>query len=253
MSNQQTFYNGDDFKLISTDKLNGFNGEFINYTKQKLGEYKNLFEVDKLDKLEFIIFDSLEEYQEDYRKRLGIEPPSYSRGNFNANTVRMVIDQPTIPGTEYFYRARATGAHEAFHIYYRNLFYKKPNDRIVWFDEGMAQYFSGQRSHMDDKSFVKYYSTFRKDYKTVTNLNERIQGNMQVPDDRIFSRKGVINGYPLSYLAIRYLVETEGIEYLKTVMKDKNKILELGNNIQSQLLTYYDRKISEKEHDFLDD
>lgn len=251
MSKQQTVYDNE-FIVKSPESLSEYNNEFINYTKQKINEYKELFDVDSFDKLEFIIFDSLEDYRNNYREKFGEEPPSYSRGNFNGNTVRMVIEENPLPETEAFYHKRATGAHEAFHIFYRSLIYGNPQNRIVWFDEGMAQFVSGQKEHLNDTEFAKYYQSFRKNYKPITNLNERIQGNTQVPDDKIFKRKGVINGYAISYLAIRYLAETKGLDYLKELMHDNQKILELGNTVQKDMIKYYDEKLKQREVDFID-
>ena len=251
MKEQPTIYDNE-FIVKSPESLEGYNNEFINYTKQKINEYKGLFDVDSFDKLEFIIFDNLDDYRNDYRENFRSEPPSYSRGNFNGNTVRMVIEENPVPGTEAFYHKRATGAHEAFHIFYRSLIYRNLQDRIVWFDEGMAQFVSGQKEHLSDDEFAKYYKTFRKNYKPITNLNERIQGNAQVPDDKIFKRKGIINGYALSYLAIKYLAETKGIDYLKEIMRDNDKILELGNTIQSKMISYFDEKIKSEERDFFE-
>ena len=252
MNKQQTVYD-DEFIVRSPESLTEYNNEFIKYTKQKINEYKELFDVDSFDKLEFIIFDSLEDYRNNYREEFGTEPPSYSRGNFNENTVRMVIEGVPEPGTEAYYHKRATGAHEAFHIFYKNLIYGSPQNRIVWFDEGMAQFVSGQKEHLNDKDFAKYYHSFRKNYKPITNLNERIQGNLQVPDDKIFRRKGIINGYAISYLAIRYLAETKGIDYLKALMRDNDKILEIGDTIQEKIIPYFDDKTKSEFRDILDD
>ena len=76
----------------------------------------------------------------------------------------------------------------------------------------------------------------------IDNFNERIQGNSSVSDDKIFSRKGVINGYPLSYLVVKYLAETKGEDYLKSLMKDREKILEYGDTILEDVITYFDDK-----------
>lgn len=240
MKNQNIVYD-EEFKLISPKSLDSFNNDFVNHTKRCLEDYKRLFETDSLDKLEIIIFDSLEDYREDYRQRFNREPPEYSRGNFGDKSMRIVIDQDLISDTMYYNKAKSTGAHEAFHIYYRDLVYDGIQ-RIVWFDEGMAQYFSREKDDYSDDEFFKFYSNFRKSYVPVDNLNERIQGNSSVSDDKIFSRKGVINGYPLSYLVVKYLAETKGEDYLKSLMKDREKILEYGNTILEDVITYFDDK-----------
>lgn len=245
MSKQKIVYD-DEFTLISTDSLENFNSEFINHTKKCFIDYKKLFGVEKLEKLHFVLFDDLEEYRKDYRQRYHREPPSYSKGNFSNNAAYIFVNSSLIPGTEPFYKTCASGAHEAFHVYYRNLIYKDKR-RIVWFDEGMAQFFSKQNDYMNDEGFSKFYLRFRSTYKPITNLNERVQGNSQVPDNKIFTRPGVISGYPLSYLLIRYLVETRGRDYVKEVMRDNERIMELGNTMPSKMISYYDEKIMPRE------
>ena len=102
---------------------------------------------------------------------------------------------------------------------------------------------------MSEEGFKKFYSKFKRDYKPITNLNERVQGNLQVPDDMIFSRPGIIDGYTISYLAIRYLAETKGLEYLKEIMGDNKRILEIGENVIEELISYYDEKIASREEE----
>lgn len=243
MKELKKVYDGE-FWVMSTDKLEGFDKEFIAYTKERYEVYKKLFGVECFKKLGFVLFDNLEDYREDYRTRLKKEPPSYSRGNFSRDTAYISVEQPLVPGGEYFYKKRGSGAHEAFHIFYRDLVYRKNNERrIVWFDEGMAQYFSGQKDYMNQEQLKKYYSNYKRAYKPITNLNERVQGTLQVPDDLIFSREGVIDGYAISYLAIRYLAETKGIDYLKELMGDNRKILELGESIIGEFTSYYDERL----------
>lgn len=246
---QKTVYDGE-FELISTDKLDEFNQEFIRYTKERYDIYKKIFGVENFRKLSFVIFDNLDDYRDDYVSRNKSEPPSYSRGNFSYSGAYICVDQQPIPGSRFFNKKQASGAHEAFHIFYRELVYGKNNERrIVWFDEGMAQYLSGQNDSMSEESFRKYYSRFKRNYKPITNLNERVQGNLQVSDDMIFSREGVIDGYSLSYLAIRYLAETKGLDYLKELMLDNQKILEIGENVIEELTTYYDEKLANREEE----
>ncbi len=240
----------DEFLVMSTDALKEFNMEFIRYTKERYDMYKEIFGVDNFRKLSFVLFDNLDDYRADYIDRNKNEPPSYSRGNFTHNGAYICVDQPPIPGANFFNKKRASGAHEAFHIFYRELIYGKNNEeRIVWFDEGMAQFLSGQKDSMSEEGFKKFYSKFKRDYKPITNLNERIQGNSQVPDDMIFTRPGVIDGYAISYLAIRYLAETKGIDYLKGVMRDNQKILEIGENVIEDLNSYYDKKLASREEE----
>ena len=115
----------DEFLVMSTDSLKGFNEEFIRYTKERYDMYKDFFGVDTFRKLSFVLFDNLDDYRKDYIDRNQNEPPSYSRGNFTHNGAYICIDQELIPGTNFFNKKRASGAHEAFHIFYRELVYGK--------------------------------------------------------------------------------------------------------------------------------
>ena len=242
MSKLERIYDDDEIDLVSTKGYEKFNNEFVRYTKQKLKFYKELFEVDSLRKLRYVIFDDLEEYRNLRRKQSGHEPPQYSRGCFCDDTVMMVIEDEPKEGSEEFFARRGSGAHEAFHTYYREYVYKSDENRVVWFDEGMAQLFSGQKDHMTDKMLEEYYLKFKTKYKKIDNLNERVQGNSNVPDDKIFTRKGVIDGYKISYLALRYLYDEKGLEYIKGIMGDKEKILKEGESIIPDMMKYFDEK-----------
>ncbi len=56
-------------------------------------------------------------------------------------------------------------SHELFHILYMK--YVLNNDyskRIVWYDEGMAQYMSGEKTFLSENdNFCKYYLKFKKE------------------------------------------------------------------------------------------
>ena len=248
MNELENVYDGD-FSVFSTRSLNGFNQEFIKHTQSKFEEFKEIFGVEKLSKLTFVLFDDLEEYRKYRREKYGAEPPVYSRGCFFKDTAVLVIEKVPEKGTKEFYLKRASGAHEAFHVYYRDLVYKESKERVVWFDEGMAQYFSGEREYLDQRQFRDYYSKFKQNYTPINNLNDRIQGNSTVSNEEIFQRKGVIDGYTISYLAVRYLAETKGIDFVKGIMKDRGKILELGKTISKEMLEYYNSKLLEIELD----
>lgn len=249
MSELRKIYD-EEFTLISTEKLKMFCQPVIEYTKKRLELYKKLFNVESLNKLTYVIYDDLEQYRQDYRESSHEEPPIYSRGSFGKTGCTIVFDRIPKEGTPMYYAKLGTCAHEAFHIYYRDLVYKNPKERIIWFDEGMARFFSGQKDYMNDEQFKKYYLKFKKNYRPITNLNERIQGNASVPDDKIFKREGVIDGYDISYLAIRYLYETKGITYIKKLMRNNDEILKVGNTVIDEMIKYYDARLQENsEHE----
>lgn len=246
----QKFVYDDEFKLFSTDKLSKFNQAFIKHTEACLIEYRDFFDTDDLQisDMEIYLFDDLEKYREDYRKRLGKEPPEYSRGNFGQRKAYIMIDSKELNDDTYLNKAKAIGAHEIFHVLYRELGYKS-GERIVWFDEGLAQVLSKEKDFLTEDKLRKYFLKTMSEYKDIDNLNERIQGNSSIPDDKIFTRKGVIDGYALSYFSVRFLLETKGREYLKRLMKENNTVIEVGQNILPNMIRHYSEKFKETEHE----
>lgn len=52
------------------------------------------------------------------------------------------------------------------------------------------------------------------------------------------------NGYDLSYLAVRYLLETKSKEEIHEIISDSNKVIQIGENILPQALSYYTNKLT---------
>lgn len=220
----------------------------LDKTKEKFDFYRELFNIEKLDKIEFILFDDYDEWKKYYISRNHREPPEYSRGSFESenNLSYSVQKSGVLYNTPLWFHAVSVNAHEAFHIYYKKYVYK--DDRIVWFDEGLAQYLSGEDdSWINNEEKIKsIFLEFYDNYKEINNLNDRVQGNSSVSDELIFSRKGVFDGYRMSLLAIKYLDSKYGISYIKELMKDNKRIRELGTTIIDDMIKYYKERFNIK-------
>ena len=217
-------------------------------TKERFDFYRELFNKEKLDKIEFMLFDNYEEWKEFYTSRNHREPPEYSRGCFESenNLCYSVQKSGVLYSTPLWFHTISINAHEAFHIYYKKYIYK--DDRVVWFDEGLAQYLSGEDDLWinNEEKLKKVFLEFYQNYKEINNLNDRIQGNNSIPDDLIFSRKGVFEGYKMSLLAIKYLDLKYGISYIKELMKYNKEIRELGTTIIDDMIEYYKERFNIK-------
>jgi hypothetical protein len=221
----------------------------ISKLKERLDFYKKIFNQEQLDKLTYIMFDDLDTYRNTMLSKYNYQCPEYSRGMFNMNAkASFVCITPEIKSDKYrFYKMLLSNAHEAFHYYYRKYIYIQMENRVLWFDEGIAQYFSGEYSFLVDDNFKQFFYKWKNEYKPINNLNDRVQGRKDVPDELIFKREGVFNGYNTCYLIIRYLVETQGEQYIIDLMKDRDRILELGNsNIIDDMKNYYINKFESK-------
>lgn len=240
----KTVFNNDELCIKSTDALDSITQDIIKAMEEKFTFYRTFFQVDKLEKIEFRIFDDLDEFRKDYQSRCDREPPIYSRGWFDSrnNISTMVLEKIPKKDTPQWIRFINANNHEAFHLFYKHYVYKTSENRIVWFDEGLAQFLSGEYSYLTGEKLRSYYLEFKRNYLPITNLNERIQGNYDVNDELIFFRENVFNGYSASFLSINYLNECFGIDFLRKVMKDKTAILTLGNTILNDMMDYYDSK-----------
>lgn len=190
--------------------------------KRPLSDYILDKTIEKFEKITFVIYDNIEDYRDYYRKINNQEPPEYSRGAFNEklNISYSTKNSNPIYNTPMWYHTLSINAHEAFHIYYRKYVYK--NDRIVWFDEGFAQFFSGENDEwlFDDEKFKNAFIKYIESYIPIDNLNERI-----------FQRQNVFEGYKTSLFIIKYLFEKNGINYILEIIKDNEKIRNIGNSI----------------------
>ena len=132
-----------------------------------------------------------------------------------------------------------TASHELFHIMYMKYILKNDySKRMVWYDEGLAQYYSGEKDRLSDKNkFKDYYEQTKLNTKQIPNLNSLIHGNSFVNEN--------YNGYKLSYLSIRYLSEILTKEEFINLMNDYNKIKKVGTDIIQKMFEYYDKKLYE--------
>ena len=249
MDNMITIFDDQDACINISESLMDQKDYIISKLKERLDFYKKIFNQEELDKLTYIMFDDLEIYRNTMLSKYNYNCPEYSRGMFSMNSKSsfVCITPEVKQDKNRLHKMLLSNAHEAFHYYYRKYIYQQPENRVIWFDEGIAQYFSGEYEFLVDEEFKNFYGKWKSEYIPINNLNDRIQGRSDVPDELIFKREGVFNGYNTSYLIVRYLVETKGEQYIIDLMKDRDRILELGNsNIIEEMKEYYLKKLTSK-------
>ena len=107
--------------------------------------------------------------------------------------------------------------------------------RIIWFDEGMAQYFSGEKDYLKDESnFNKFLEKVITKTKVIPDLNSLNHG--------IEFCNNSYNGYDLSYIAVKYLVEILITDELYNILGDFDRILDYGKTVLFDALNYYKYK-----------
>ena len=90
--------------------------------------------------------------------------------------------------------------HEIVHHIYRFYIESDTTNRIIWFDEGLAINFSLQNDKYNDTDILKEFLNNKIfSIKNIPCINDLNHGKSFVNEN--------YNGYDLSYLVVRYLIE----------------------------------------------
>mgnify|MGYP000012456448 FL=1 len=219
-------------RINYSDSLEELSNATVKLLQNKIVEYKKLFNIEFDEQIIVNYFDDLEEFREFiYKIRLEIVSlPKYAKGAYDDGMVNACIEPDTQLKRLY------TASHELFYILYMKYILKNDySNRIVWYDEGMAQFISGEKDkYADAEKFKRFYLKVKENTKIIPNLNNLKHGNSFCNDE--------YNGYDLSYLSVRYLNEILNSEDFKKLMSDFSTIKEYGNNLIYRMFDYYDLK-----------
>lgn len=220
-------------KINYSDSLEDLAEATVQLLNKKIIEYRLFFESSISEQIVVNYFDTVEGFREFIYEIRGERDslPEYARGTYDYGMVNACVNP------KFQLKRLYTASHELFHILYMK--YILNNDyskRIVWYDEGMAQFMSGEKDSLnDDCLFKEFYLKVREETKVIPQMNSLEHGNSFVNED--------YNGYDLSYLAIRYLSEVLSAEQFKDLMSDFSKISQLGDGIIQKIFSYYDEKL----------
>lgn len=205
----------------------------IEILDKKVNEYKVIFKIETSEEIIVNYFDNKDEFRNFIINLRGEDTlPEYATATYDNEMINAYINPENQLQRIY------TASHELFHIMYMK--YVLENDyskRIVWFDEGMAQYLSGEKDRLNDlNKFNEYYEQAKNNTKQIPDLNTLIHGKSFVNEN--------YNGYNLSYLSIRYLSEILTKDEFFNLMSNFEKIKGIGSNIIQNMFEYYDKKIN---------
>lgn len=249
-----------DCKIYGEEWMNDIIKQVINYFERKNKEYQNFFDLKLPKEYSIYLYDDLKKYRDSHDEEI----PEYSRGSFFVEEVSMkscifsfedrfkgddlkrvlalneeekneIKVQKTNPN-----RVKTVMAHELAHIYYAYLRMGKM-ERITWFDEGLVQNLSGEKSLLNDVNELKrFMEKVEKETLVRTDLN------LITHEKRNFKTKEY-NGYDLSYLSVRYLKENLTNEEFKALLCNKELIERCGKNIVDKSFDYFNNKIKMNE------
>ena len=203
---------GNDLTIYCSKGLEDFSNEFRNYYNERIESIKQELSINDETKLLVVLTN-------DENKAGFVYGKASFSGFFNDKGAFAYINLNGDRTKDYMFKGLI---HELIHHLYKYYVYGSDKERITWVDEGIAQFFSGQKDDLKDDD--KYHLFLEENLKSTNGLDL----NKLNHNDRSF---GYNNGYNLSYIAIRYLYETNNHEDFIGIIKNKEKLLELGSTI----------------------
>lgn len=223
--------NNELYKINCPESLEELSKETALLLNSKILEYQTLFGIDKIEQISINYFDDLDKFREFIYGLRGEKDslPKYAHGTYDNGMINAYINPNNQMKRLYM------ASHELFHILYMKYILKNDySKRIVWYDEGMAQFMSGEKLYLDNGSFKKFYIKIKENTKTIPQINLIEHGDS--------FRNDQYDGYDLSYLAVRYLFKTLSDNDFKNLMSNFSKIKMFGETIIIDMFEYYDNK-----------
>lgn len=210
--------------------------KMISISTKKVPEIFDFFHIKSYRKVTVNLFDSIDEFKYFVSDLRGISKeqlPEYCKGTFDCGMINHYIE-PNIIKESFLYNTRICSIfHELVHvIYYEIILNKNYKDRVIWLDEGLAMNLSGEfQNVLLDDILDKVLS-----FKEMPNLNEISHGLAFVNDK--------YDGYIASFISVNYLLETLNNNELLNIIKNKDMIYEIGEDVLNNAIRYYnDKKI----------
>ena len=204
---------------INSTKDSEYNKVFIeNLYKKIINEKTNILETLELKKVRKVtikLYNNQKDFISSIEKfYIGYKIPTYCKGTIQNGEIYFLIDTQIKENTyEYELELRKI-IHEYIHIL-NNEYIFNSETRITWLDEGIALNLSKQRG-----KFLKEKYPILK-----SNLNKINLNKLQHEQQTFMSQN--INGYDISYLTVKYLMETMSREEFNNIIRKNEKILEI--------------------------
>lgn len=227
-------FDNNNFILYSPDSLKHVFKDLESTLKETLELYKKLFDVSDFRKVEIHYFDNKESFRNYVYELRGEKEslPKYAVGTGADGMIIAYIDPSIKEETPIFRKRKCLAAHELFHIMYHELIiFKTRQEHFTWFDEGCAQFFSGEKDYELNEGFEEWFSKVKEETKVIPKLNDLSHGEKFKTDD--------YNGYDLSLLAVKNLYDRFGYEYFKRTIANSINLLKNGDRIIDEAFLFY--------------
>ena len=217
------------FKVYLPDSFNYLKEDLENHLKKKIKEITTFMRIDEYEQVRIFLDDNLESFTKMCK---GKYPMTTLAGAFGYDNVKVYADNSV--STERIFNCIS---HELVHLLYQNHVQEKGiQNRVIWFDEGLATNLSGEH----DKDNLNEYlekKIFNKD-KIIPNISFlNVHGCNY--GQFIDTKTNKYNGYAWSYIMLKYLIDTMDTQELQYLMRHKEKIKKLEKTIINDTYNYY--------------
>ena len=236
-------FNNDKIILYAPDSLKYITDEMIRKTLERMPEIYNFFGKSTFRKLQINLFDDLQKFRKFIIcMRDGDENslPEYAKGTFDQGMINAYVEPNIIKNSPLYISKIYNPSHELIHILYWELILKDNfSKRVIWLDEGLAQYLSGQKDEINENDkFKDFFFKVVNKTKEYPSLNTIKHGSSFVNEN--------YNGYELSYLCIKYLFDTKTIEEIRNIVYSYEESIKIGQTILEDTIEYYKGKFNFK-------
>lgn len=201
----------------------------ISNLNKKYVDILKFFNLSSYRKITINLYDDLDNFKDFVSKIRGInknELPDYCKGTFDNGMINYYLEY----NKNTYEKSIRNILHEFVHIIYLEKIIKNNyENRIIWLDEGLAMNLSGEFKNVELKKIISEILAF----KELPNLN-LIKHGIEFVNNRY-------DGYLLSYISVKYLIEMYGNEEFLKLIENKEKIMKIGNNIIKNAVKYYER------------
>lgn len=230
LENDELIIKYDDESII--DFINDSYKWFVS-KKERIFDF---YEINEFRKVTVNVFVNREEFEkfilsfyDDKTKKV----PPFCKGTFNGGMINVYFNKDDVMKDSNKYNGLLSSiTHEYIHLVYKECIREKYNlDRLVWLDEGLANYLSDGMIAKNFKHIESLKYTIDQVLGKDFNLDEF---NM---DQMNFNNINSNALYVFSYTIVKYLFDTNKIDILKEILKTNN--YDLTRNLFKDSVNYY--------------
>lgn len=229
------------FVLQSTPRYKEIEEELTIYLNNFIDEITTFLSIKEYEKPLIYLFDDKDKFKQISKTPYNV---TLLGGCYNYFGVGAYIDLNKLEKEKLYICI----SHELTHWFYlRYVGEKGIQNRVIWFDEGLAAYLSHEHDDLKIESNLINYlikNVYNED-KIIPNITCLTKhGNNY--GEFVDGETHLYSGYVWSYLMIRYLIETLSKENLNKLMKNKKDIEFIGEFLPVLTYNYYKKLIDKK-------